>query len=92
MATSFIKDPDEVLDYVINYAAQLTQDGSDTISTSTWTVATGLTEDSESETTTAVTIWLSGGTVGTSYDCENEIVTAGGRTYNRTITILIRER
>ena len=92
MAISFIKDPSDVLDYVINWAAQLTQDGSDTIATSTWTVPTGITQASESETTTAATIWLSGGTAGTDYDCVNKIVTAASRTYERTITIKVRNR
>jgi hypothetical protein len=88
-AITFFKDPDAVLDYAIDWSDWL---GSDTISTSTWTVPTGITEDSESETTTVATIWLSGGTAGVKYDLVNEIVTAGSRTANRTIRIDVRER
>lgn len=89
MADSFIKDPDEVLDYVIDWTATL--DG-DTISTSTWTVPAGLTKDSSSNTTTAATIWLSGGTVNTDYAVLNRITTAGGRTLDKTLTFLIRAK
>lgn len=89
---SFKKDPDEVLDFKIDWSAQMTQDGSDTISTATWSVTTGIIVDSTSKTTTSATVWLSGGTAGTEYDCVNEIVTAGGRTYNRTIKIVCEER
>jgi hypothetical protein len=89
MAQIFIKDPDAVLDYQVDWSSWL---DTDTISTSVWTVPAGITEDSESETTTAATIWVSGGTAGTDYDLVNEIVTAGGRTDNRTITIQVREK
>ena len=52
----FVKDPSAVLDYVINWSTWL---GSDTITgTPTWTVPTGITKDSQSNSTTAATIWL----------------------------------
>jgi hypothetical protein len=89
MAQIFEKDPDAVLDYTVDWSTWL---GADTISTSTWTVPTGITEDSETEDTTTTTIWLSGGTVGAQYELVNEIVTAAGRTENRTITIRVNER
>ena len=89
MADSFTKDPDAVLDYQVNWATWL---GDDTISTSDWIVPTGLTEDSASNTTTAATIWLSGGTVNTDYAVVNRIVTAGGRTDDRTIVIRVRNK
>lgn len=104
---TFTHDPDAVLDYTIDWddpkAASVDRwtrtvtvgpwlaDG-ETISTSTWTVPTGITKDSESETDDTTTIWLSGGTHGTDYDLVNEIVTSAGRTANRTIRIRCRER
>ena len=91
MPARFVKDPDAVLDYGNNWAAWLS-DVSDTIATSTWAAETGITIDSETETTTAATVWLSGGTVGDSYDVTNSIVTAAGRKDDRTITITIQER
>lgn len=89
MADTFVKDPDEVLDYIRDWSALL--DG-DTISTSTWTAETGITVDSSSNTTTTATIWLSGGTVNQNYSVVNRIVTAGGRTHEKTLTFKIRAK
>jgi hypothetical protein len=91
MAQSFVKDPEAVLDYQINWAAQMTQD-SDTISTSVWDAEAGITIDSESETTTAATVWLSGGTAGNSYTVTNTITTAGSRTDERSIEVVVEEK
>jgi len=88
-ANEFTKDPNAVLDYIWDWSDWL---GSDTISSSTVTAPTGLTVDSESNTTTTATVWLSGGTAGEDYDVVNRIITAGGRTEDRTITIQVRER
>jgi len=88
-ANEFTKDPNAVLDYTWDWSDWL---DADTISSSSTTVETGLTEDSESHTTTTVTVWLSGGTPGEDYEVTNRIVTAGGRTEDRTIVILVRER
>jgi hypothetical protein len=84
-----IKDPDAVLDYTIDWSDWL---GADTISTSAWTVPTGITEDSDSNTTTTTTVWLSGGTAGTRYSVVNSIVTAAGREEDRTIYVTIQQR
>jgi hypothetical protein len=87
---TFYKDPDAVVDFAIDWSDWLPT--GDTISTSTWDVPAGLTEDSETESTTLTTVWLSGGTAGQDYNITNQIVTAGGRTDDRTITIKVRER
>ena len=86
------KDPDAVLDYQFNWAEWLTESGDDTISTSTMIVPDGITADSDTNTTNTGTIWLSGGTLGEDYEITNRIVTAGGRTEDRTITIKVRAR
>lgn len=83
------KDPDEVLDYQIDWSARL---NSDTISTSVWTVPDGITGATQSNTTTSTTLWLSGGTDGSSYDILNRITTAGGRTMDQTVRIAIAEK
>jgi len=85
MPQKFLKDADAVLDYSVDWSDWL---GTDTISTSTWTVPTGITKNSDSKTDTATTVWLSGGTSGTNYALANKIVTAAGRTEERTITII----
>lgn len=86
----FIKDPDAVLDYGFDWSDWL---DSDTISTSDWIISpAGLTEDSASTTTTETTIWLSGGTIDVVYTVTNRIVTAGGRTEDRSFTLRMSER
>ena len=89
MPQIFEKDPDAVLDYQINWATWLS---TDTISSSTWTVPTGITKASDTRTTTTTTIWLSGGTADTDYRLVNKIVTAGGRTEERSIWIKVRNQ
>ena len=85
----YIKDPDAILDYVLDWTDWL---DSDTISSSAWTSTTGITIDSDTNTTTTATVWLSGGATGSDYDVTNHIVTSAGREDDRTITIKIRER
>lgn len=85
----FQKDPDAVLDYRVDWTDWL--DG-DTIATSTWIVPSGITQDSESNSTTTATIWLSDGTEGTTYGVVNRITTTGGRTDDRTIYIVVKDK
>lgn len=84
------KDPDEVLDYQVDWSARL---GTDTISTSTFSLvsASGLTIDSESNTDTVSTVWLSAGTIGTA-EILCRITTAGGRTMDQTVKLKIKSK
>jgi hypothetical protein len=88
-AAEYEKDPDAVLDYVIDWETWLSDD---VIDTSAWTADTGITMDSDSATTTTTTVWLSGGTAGYNYKVENRITTVGGRTDDRTLLIRVREQ
>jgi len=90
MANQFDKDPAAVLDYVWDWSAWLAD--SETISSYTVTVPTGVTKDSDSNTTTTVTAWLSGGTAQTDYTIVCQIVTSDGRTDERSITISVTNR
>lgn len=83
------KDPDSVLDYVVDWTDWL---NGDTISTADFTVAAGLTRNSQSNTTKTATVWLSGGTVGQSVDVRCRITTAGGRTDDRTFRVIVRQK
>lgn len=84
------KDPNAVLDYGHDWAGWLS-DG-ETITASTWTVDAGLTKNSDTHDTTTTTVWLSGGTAGTTYRATNRITTSGGRTDDRTMRIDVRDR
>lgn len=84
-----VKDPDEVKDYSLDWSALLVDD---TISTSTWTLASGegLAIGSNSNTDTLSTVWLSGGAAGVNYGLLNRVVTTGGRTYDQTVKLKVR--
>jgi hypothetical protein len=84
------KDPDEVVDYDLSWADQMTAD-SDTITTSTWTVPIGITKASSSATTTITKVWLSGGTAGQTYALLNRVITAGGRTLDQTVNLKMKD-
>lgn len=85
----YAKDPDSTVDYPFNWKAEL---GSDTIFTSQFLLPDGMTLVSESNTTNTATPFVSGGSVGQVYRITNRIVTIGGRTYDKTIYVLIQER
>lgn len=91
MALSWpFKDPDEVLDYFIDWTARL---AGDTISSSLWFIVDDdltLTIDSNSFTASGATVWLSGGTIGVTYEVTNRIMTAGARTMDQTVKLKIK--
>lgn len=90
MAIDFTKDPDDVLDYSFDWSAWLAT--SETISTSDWTPSAGIVVDSETNTTTTTTVWLSGGTAGQPYTVTNRITTNQARTVDRTMTIRVKNK
>ena len=57
-AAIFTKDPDEVLDFRVNWANVMGADV-DTIATGSFTADAGITKDSEVMTTTYMDVWLS---------------------------------
>src|SRR5215468_28187 len=98
------KDPDEVLDYTINWYGRL---AGDTIVTSTWEIFPSggtLNHDSDSigsggpdnstltVANTATTIWLSGGATGDTYTITNHIVTAGNRHEDQSVRLQIKDK
>jgi hypothetical protein len=93
MTFNATKDPDSVIDFTINWAATLSESSpGDTISSSAWTADSGVVIDSDTNTTTTATAWVSGGTLHKYADLINSVVTDGGRTYDRTIVLKIQER
>ncbi len=90
---TYVKDPNEKLDYTIDYSEQLTLDA-DTISSSAWTVESGVTVESNSTGAQSATLWLSGGVDGTSYTCTNRVTTINNpsRIYEKKIVVTVREQ
>jgi hypothetical protein len=83
------KDPDEVLDYSINWTERL---AGDVIDSSLWLVPATIIEDSNSFTDSSTTIWLSGGTLDDRVVLTNRITTVGGRVYDQSVRLRIREK
>ena len=87
--TTFEKDPQAVLDYSVDWTSFL--ESSEAITASQWTVPTGITLDLSGHTSKVATAWLSGGTLGQSYELVNKITTSNDpvRIDERTIIISI---
>lgn len=94
MPSTFVKDPSAVLDYQNDFRLWLNTSPQDTITTSTWEVLDGgLSIQTDTIRNGRFTVvWLTGGTVGESYRVVNNIVTAAGRTDERTITVNVVDR
>lgn len=92
MAITFpFKDPDEYLDYVLDWSARL---GEDTIISSIWTTPTpaSITMATFDKTNTTTTVWLSGGSINLSYQFTNRIETAAGRIMDQTCRIKVKAK
>jgi hypothetical protein len=74
------KDPDETVDYTVEYAGKFTYDY---ITASTWSVSSGsgLTVVSNSFTDHTTTVRLSAGTTGVTYVLLNTITTSKGQIF-----------
>ena len=88
---TFTKDPDAVLDYAVDWSLWL---AGDEISSSEWILEDGvdLEQVTAVNTPTKATVWLRGGEKGTTYLVTNRIVTSGGRTDDRTISVKVEDR
>jgi hypothetical protein len=83
------KDPDEILDYQLDWKKRLVND---VITESEWDVPEGLTEQNRLSTSTTTTVWLTGGTDGETYSIVNTIKTEGGRTWVQTVKLKIQDK
>lgn len=89
MTTTFQKDPAATLDYSVDWTEFLEDE--EVIAASQWTVPSGITQVTTSYTDKKATIWLSGGTLGQTYELVNRITTDNNpaRIDERTIVILM---
>ena len=94
------KDPDEVEDFICDWTARLAP--GDTIASSLWIVPVGITSSTEQILNNqtigglpnryGTLIWLSGGTIGSSYIFVNRIGTTGGRSYDQSVKLRVKTR
>lgn len=90
------KDPDEVLDYELDWANEDDPrlELSETLVTSLWTVVEGdvVINSSSFAPSGLSTVWLSGGTDGTLCVLNNKVTTSKARTYDEDVKLRIRSR
>lgn len=93
------KDPDAVLDYTMSWADWLAT--GETVAASDWLISgpdaaltKGTASYSQSNSTTAATVWLIGGTLNQTYLVTNRITTNSTppRIDDRTIRVVITQR
>jgi hypothetical protein len=87
------KDPNEVLDYQIDWTKRLS--ASETISTSSWTIVgddSALVQNSDAISGVYTIVWLSAGTAGKKYTLTNRIVTNQGRTMDQSVVLRVKEK
>ena len=83
------KDPDAVLDYLLDWEAWL--DG-DTIADSQWlTDDPGLVIQADNFTSTQTMVWLAGGAAGKTYIVTNRITTTMGRNQDQSFRLPVKE-
>lgn len=80
------KDPSDNLDYAIDW----TLEPEETIVTSVWVVAGGLVKGVEAIVGASTVLWMSGGEPG-NHTAQNTITTSAGRTYERTVSVRVRQ-
>lgn len=101
MLTWPMKDPNEILDYQLDWADPESPrlDLSDpahkeTLVSSVFSIVEGdvVIESQSFAATGLTTVWLSGGTDGTLCEILNRVETSGGRTYDQSVRLRIRSR
>ena len=90
MVANFVKDPQAVLDYYLDWTDWVVP--GDSIVTSTWVMLGGtVTLSQDAILGTFTTVWAAGGTAGEIVELLNHIVTAEGREDERTIELILRD-
>lgn len=87
---SFQQDPTDDLDYSFDWTSWLAT--GETITTATVTADDGLTIHDESNTTSVVTFWASGGTANGRYAVHCHVTTSEGREATRSLFLSVIPR
>lgn len=92
MIATLVHDPNETAPFVIDWSYAIDSEGGEVISSSSWSLDSGITQSSASFSDETATVVVTGGTVGTHYKATNTISTSAGRTYQRTLDIEVRSK
>lgn len=85
----FDKAPTDIDDWTFDWTGDLVT--GETITASQFFTTPGLSLSSPSATAHTATIWVSGGTLGTTYLVTNRIATSGGRQFDWSFTVTIAQ-
>jgi hypothetical protein len=88
--TTFLKDPNEELDYGFDWSSWLAS--GESIATYSLSAEAGITLGTNSVNAGIITYWLSGGTEGETYKITCQVETNEGRIGERTMRIRVLER
>jgi len=86
----WIKDPDDVEDYTLDWAARLV--GDDFIIAADFICSAELHIVSVNFTHHMATVWLSGGIEGSTYEITCRITTDAGRVHERTFQLVMAQK
>lgn len=86
------KDPNEILDYSIDWSARLR--GNDLITASSFTVSNtaNLAIVANSFNNSVTTVWLAAGSPGRVAEITNHITTSAGRQFQESVTLTIIQK
>ena len=87
-----VKDPDDYKDYGIDWTKAL---AGDPIVSSVWSVDVGdgaLILDQLSNTNTVAIVWIRAGSADVDYELRNHIVTEGGRQFDRSVKLRVKDQ
>lgn len=92
MRWASIKDPDDILDYTVDWTNRMAAD--DVIVTSTFDVVSGTITIDRTEIVGDVktVAWISGGASGETASVHNRVVTQGGRQMDQTLQLQVKMR
>lgn len=85
------KDPDSVMDFMIDWGDWLLDNNTDMILTSTWAVPVGVTVVNDQIVDDFTVLWLGASTAGLRIPITNRITTAGGRVQDQSFTLIVRD-
>ena len=79
----------EIISFTLDWDDNVLTDSGQIISTSAWTIPSGITKDSDAKDNSTTTIVMSGGTDNSEYDLVNLITDNGGLKFERTLRIIV---
>lgn len=84
------KDPDETLDYSINWTPRLS--AGDPIASVVWVLPDALNQEDAGFLGAITTLWISGGVAGAQYKITCRVTTDAGRIMDQGVLIKIMEK